>query len=235
MSKFSDILKNKKYPELSGYLSENMSVKETVKGSRYSALITTKDSTRALRTTINESSMLVTIFDGNEVLEKYVSDYSSDEELDEKIRTAVGTYEAIDDIEDFDIDDEDGEETVLTEEPSKFSSVEMGLVSVRDSVVSVADDVKDLSDMTNDIEMTTIVMDIANTLYGVALDIEDAIDTYHELKAEDSDVPEDMDDSVDVESVKASLRRSVVQLRKLGNKELSESCKKFIRGIESLS
>lgn len=235
MSKFSEILESKKYPKLSEYLSESMTSKEVVKNNRYSALITSENSKRTLRTTIQEDRILVTINEGNKVLEKYSSDYSSDEELDEKIKTAIETYEAIDDIEDFEISNDEDEETVLVEEPSKFSSIEMGLVSVRDSVVSVADDVKDLSDMTNDIEMTTIVMDIANTLYGVALDIEDAIDTYHELKAEDSDVPEDMDDSVDVESVKASLRRSVVQLRKLGNKELSESCKKFIRGIESLS
>ena len=188
-TEFNEVLENKSYPELSGYLSEGMTIKEAVKGDRYSALIKSKDSNKSLRTSISEGRVFVTISESGTVLEKYSTKYESPEDMAEKAKTAVETYKALDDIEDFEIPDDEETDTVLTEEPveSKFSSIEMGLAAIKDSVQSVADDAKALSDMTSDVEMITVIMDIANNLYATALDIEDATETYKELKGEDSE------------------------------------------------
>lgn len=187
-TELSKILETKKYPELSGCLSKEMTIREAVKGDRYAALIKSENSNKSLRTSISEGKIFVTISDGSNILEKYSAKYESPDEMAEKVKIAVETYKALDDIEDFEIPDEETD-TVLTEEPteSKFSSIEMGLASIKDAVQSVADDAKALSDMTSDVEMITVIMDIANNLYATALDIEDATETYKELKGEDTE------------------------------------------------
>lgn len=189
MNKFNEILENKKYSNISRYVSKNAIVKEAVKNNKYIAVIKNENSITSLRTVISENKINVTISRNGKVLEKYSNDYETDNDIDREMKTAICTYNELDDIEDFEIDSDEDEEIVLTEEEpegSKFTSIEMGLTSIKDAIKSVADDTKEISDMTSDVEMITVIMDIANDLYSSVLDVEDALETYKELKGEDS-------------------------------------------------
>ena len=59
-------------------------------------------------------------------------------------------------------------------------------------------------------------MDLANSAYGLALDLEEAIDTYNELIAEDSEeVDGEAEESVNEANCRVQVARSVLAIRSL--------------------
>lgn len=154
-----------------------------------------KDSPYSLKIGVikDESKINVEIEKSGETVESYDADFEDTADLDKKISTAVDTYSTIASADYVPGEDDSEDDEILVEDPidepetGKYSNVPAGLLTVKDMAKKVGDELKAISDMTNDTEIIAIIMDLANSAFALALDIEDATDTYNELQGEESE------------------------------------------------
>lgn len=184
MSKYSELIKTGKYPELEEYASnKGLLIGQDVEDDLYVFTLMSEDSNNGnelmLNGTISEDTVQVFIIDDNsEVVETLDQKYDTDseEELFETIKSLIVTYEILNDIglDSHNVDEvpEDGE--ILNEE--KYTSLEDGLKDVQDRVKSISRTLKQLSQMSEDEEIVALVSDIANSADALSVDMDEALD-----------------------------------------------------------
>lgn len=75
-----------------------------------------------------------------------------------------------------------------TDEPvSNANDIPSGLREVYANAMALGDKLRDLSTLSNDAEMVSVIMDLANGAYGLAVDIQDANQTYIDLLQDEAD------------------------------------------------
>lgn len=126
------------------------------------------------------------------------------------------------------IDGDDDTKDLLTEDDSsEYSTIPGGLEEIKNKIQGIGDSLKELSNLSNSLEMISIIMDLANSAYALAIDVDDSIESYNEIM----EVPEDEELDPDVEGEESANESKKVMSAKLNiaNSILS------VRKIEGLS
>lgn len=118
--------------------------------------------------------------------------YNDNSELESILNTIIGVFNVMKNDETLaNVDDNYDEEEVLLEDEDNVSSLDISLDEVKESMTKVADRISSLADNTNDIEMKEVITSLANSAYSLALDIDEAKETYIELQEEEDEEGED--------------------------------------------
>lgn len=157
------------------------------------------DSPLSLECMINkrDKSLAVKVIKENVAVDSYESTVDDFKDLESKLVSTARAYKIVSEQEDSyapgvsdSSDDEDND--ILTEE-SDYTSIPAGLMSIKDEIKAIGDKLKSVSGMTNDVEMIAVIIDLANSAYALALDVEDSIETYNDLSGEEIDDTESLD------------------------------------------
>lgn len=148
-------------------------------------------------------STVVTNTDTGKEIDNYDVDISGLEtanDIQEELIKATDIFKAIseadlddytpnndDDSEDINVlneEDEDTNEDIVTEGNSDIPS---GLKTVHGIAQDLGDKLRALSATTDDVEMVSIIMDLANSAYSLAIDIDDAYQSYVDMLQDDTE------------------------------------------------
>ena len=229
MSKFDEIIKNETYEEFKEYCESNeFIIEESIDDNSYVFSLTKseEDTDILINGIVTEDSisLYITNEDGD-VIDKISENYENDSELLSYLKGALVTSNLLSGETGL-IDDEDSDILTEDEESSEYSTIPGGLEEIKNKVQSIGDSLKDLSSLSNSLEMVSIIMDLANSTYALAIDIDDSIESYNEIM----EIPEDeeLDPDIDEESTNESKKRMSAKLN-IANSILS------VRGVKGIS
>lgn len=201
----------------------------------------------SLNLSLDNSNNLEVLIKRNEnFVENYTVECDKKSTLVSECSTAIDLFNEFCTV----ITDEYDDSELLVEDPDEIESDESSdtvdnsiigkLSSVMKDVVSVSDKLKAISSMTDDLDAISIIMDLSNSGYTLAIDIEGAIDTYKSLY----EYPEEIDESYNKESIsdntdkilkaRLELSKSVSNVKKMisegiiSNEEYSELINRLI-------
>lgn len=238
MSKFVEIMKSGKYHELSECAkSNNLLITEGINDEFHAYIFSAKkeNSDMIINGAIYEDHIDVVMTDeAGGTLESFSRKYESDESLMDILKTSFDTYSTLESVGLSD----NSENEIVKEENEEFTSIPAGLATLKDKAKSLADDLKDLSSRTQDVEMIAIIMDLANTAYTLALNIDDANESYDEINGIEEDSEETQDESIKVDEIQARIKiaESVIAMRDLVKSDVvtKENCTKYEQLIKDI-
>lgn len=187
MTTFEKIIKDGTYEEFKEYCESNdFIITESVEDNSYvfSLIKSEEDSNILINGIVTDTSiaLYITDEDGN-IIDKISEDYDNDSELLSYLKGALvtsnllsGETGLIDDEDDEEILTEDGEES-----GSEYSTIPGGLEEIKNKVQGIGDSLKELSGLSNSLDITSIIMELANSAYSLALDIDSSIESYNEI------------------------------------------------------
>lgn len=246
MAKFSDIIKEGTYSEFKEYCKSNgFIIEESIEDNSYIFSLTKseEDTNILINGIVTEDtiSLYITDDEGN-VIDKISENYDNDEERLSYLKGALVTSNLLSGETGL-IDDPEND--ILTEDDdseSEYSTIPGGLEEIKNKVQNIGDSLKDLSDLSNSLEITSIVMDLANSAYSLAIDIDDSIESYNDIM----EIPEETDEELDpdvnesysnesrkVLNAKLNIANSILSVRGLKGISL-ESLNKFEDACKSL-
>lgn len=245
MSKFDEIIKNKTYEEFKEYCESNdFIIEESIDDNSYVFSLTKseEDSDILINGIVTEDtiSLYITNEEG-EVIDKISDSYDNDSELLSYLKGALVTSNLLSGETGL-IDGDDDTKDLLTEDDSsEYSTIPGGLEEIKNKIQGIGDSLKELSNLSNSLEMISIIMDLANSAYALAIDVDDSIESYNEIM----EVPEDEELDPDVEgeesaneskkvmSAKLNIANSILSVRKIEGLSV-ESREKFEEACKSL-
>jgi len=202
MTKFDKIIKDGTFKEFKEYCESNdFIIKESIEDESYVFSLTKSDENSDILINGIVSSDSVSLYitdDKGKVIDKMSENYENTTELLSYLKGALVTSNLLSGETGL-VDDP--EDDILTEdESSEYSTIPGGLEEIKDKVKNIGDALKDLSGLSSSLEITSIVMDLANSAYALALDIDSSIESYNEIMEipEEEDIEEldpDIDDS----------------------------------------
>lgn len=236
MTKFEEIIKNGTYEEFKDYCKSNdFIIEESIEDNSYVFSLTKseEDTNILINGIVTEDSvsLYITSEDGD-VIDKISESYDNDSELLSYLKGALVTSNLLSGETGL-IDDPEND--ILTEDEnsessSEYSTVPGGLEEIKNKVQEIGNSLRSLSDLSNSLEITSIVMDLANSAYALALDIDDSIESYNEImEIPEEDNEEELDPDIETESHNKEAGKVLSAKLNLANSILS------IRGIKSIS
>lgn len=143
---------------------------------------------------INNKYISYTVYDylGNKK-DDYKKLYDTDDELVSIIKIIIGVLNIMNNDKTMNTKSKEDDNDILLED-STLGSLDEELNNVKDYITRAADRITELSNSTDDVEMKEVISSLANSAYGLAIDIDDAIETYQELQEEEEEIPDDSED-----------------------------------------
>lgn len=143
---------------------------------------------------INNKYISYTVYDylGNKK-DDYKKLYDTDDELVSIIKIIIGVLNIMNNDKTMNTKSKEDDNDILLED-STLGSLDEELNNVKDYITRAADRITELSNITDDVEMKEVISSLANSAYGLAIDIDDAIETYQELQEEEEEIPDDSED-----------------------------------------
>lgn len=228
MTKFEEIIKNGTYEEFKEYCENNdFIIEESVEDNSYIFSLTRSDTSSEILingiVTEDSITLYVTDEEGN-VIDKIEDTYDNESELLSYLKGALVTSNLLSGETGLIDDDEEGE--IFTEDEdsdsSEYSTIPGGLEEIENKIKVIGDSLKDLSGLSNSLDITSIIMDLANSAYSLALDVDGAIEQYNEIMEipeEEELEPEDgeVSESKKISEAKMNMVICGLSLRKLNS------------------
>lgn len=176
-------------------ISADVNVKDSTKLSDSSIIYKLETSNNLLFTIhINNEYISYTVYDclGNKK-DDYKKLYDTDDELVSIIKIIIGVLNIMNNDKTINTKSKEDDNDILLED-STLGSLDEELNNVKDYITRAADRITELSNSTDDVEMKEVISSLANSAYSLAIDIDDAVETYQELQEEEEEIPDDSED-----------------------------------------
>lgn len=206
---FDTIIKEGTYADFKSYCEDNgFIIEESIDDGSYVFSLTKSEegSDILINGIVTKDDVTLYITDDNgKVIDKISENYDNEDELLSYLKGTLVTSNLLSGetglIDGDEILTEDSEES-----DSEYSTIPGGLEEIKNKIQNIGDLLKDLSELSNSLEIISIVMDLANSAYSFALDIDDSIATYNEIM-EIPEEPEELDPDIDGEDTETESKK----------------------------